>query len=130
MSEKILLDTCTFLWLALDDPKLSESARHLFSDPGNEIYLSAISVWEITVKHSAGRLTLPRLPLELISEWREKRGILPLPLEEQAAAYESRLPRLHGDPFDRMLICQSIVHGLAILTPDPDITKYPVHTLW
>lgn len=130
MSEKILLDTCTFLWLALDDPKLSERARRLFSDPGNEIYLSVISAWEMTVKHSAGRLVLPQPPAALIPEWREKRGIFSLPFEETAAVYEGRLPRFHGDPFDRMLICQSIVHGMAILTPDPEITKYTVHTLW
>jgi PIN domain nuclease of toxin-antitoxin system len=130
MAEAILLDTCTFLWLALDDPKLSEKARRLFTDPGNEVYLSAVSVLEITVKHSTGRLSLSKPPLELIQEWRENREILSLPLEETAALYESRLPRLHGDPFDRMLICQSIVHGLAILTPDADIARYPVHTLW
>ena len=127
---KILLDTCSFLWLALDNPKLSENARDIFSNPGNEVHLSVVSVWEIVVKHSLGRLPLPITPHALIPDWREKRGILSLPMEETAALYESRLPRLHTDPFDRMLICQSIVHGLAILTPDPDITRYPVHTLW
>ena len=127
---KILLDTCTFLWLALDDPQLSETARRFFTDPGNEIYLSAVSAWELSVKHSLGRLGLPGLPLSLFPHWREKRGISSLPLEETAALYEGRLPRLHTDPFDRILICQSIVHGLAILTPDPEILKYPVHTLW
>ncbi len=128
--EKILLDTCTFLWLALDDPKLSENARRLFTDPGNEVYLSVVSAWEMTIKYSAGRLVLPKPPSELIAQWREKRDIVSLPLEEVAAVYESRLPRLHGDPFDRLLICQSIVHGMAMLTPDTEITKYPIHTLW
>ena len=127
---KVLLDTCSFLWLAADDPQLSENARNVFRDPGNEIYLSAVSAWEIAVKHSLGRLVLPKPPLALFPDWREKRGILSLSLEETAALYESRLPRLHNDPFDRMLICQSIVHGMALLTPDSDISKYPVHTLW
>ena len=130
MSEKILLDTCTFIWLALDDPKLSENARRFFKDPNNEIYLSVVSAWEMTAKYSSGRLALPRPPAELIAQWREKRDIYSLALEEVAAVYESRLPRLHGDPFDRMLICQSIVHGMAILTPDTDISKYAIHTLW
>jgi len=130
MAEKVLLDTCAFLWLALDNPQLSEKARRTFTDPGYEIYLSVISAWEITVKYSRGRLNLPQPPAVLIPEWRENRGILSLPLEETAALYESRLPRLHQDPFDRMLICQSIIHGMALLTPDPEIMKYPVHTLW
>jgi PIN domain nuclease of toxin-antitoxin system len=127
---KILLDTCTFLWLALDDHQLSQNARDHFTNPGNEVYVSSVTAWEISVKHSLGRLVLPRSPIELLPDWRGKCGISALPLEEEAALYEGRLPRLHNDPFDRMLICQSIVHGMALLTPDPDISKYSVHTLW
>jgi PIN domain nuclease of toxin-antitoxin system len=130
MGEKILLDTCSFLWFVLDRPQLSDRARNLFSNPNNDIFLSVISAWEITVKNSAGRLPLPKPPSEFVPEWREKHGISILPLEEIAAVYESRLPRLHNDPFDRMLICQSIVHGLALLTPDHEINQYAVHTLW
>jgi PIN domain nuclease of toxin-antitoxin system len=127
---KILLDTCSFIWLILDKPQISDHAQKVFVDPSNEIFLSAISAWEITVKNSLGRLTLPTPPAEFVPEWRQKHGISSLPLEEAAAVYESRLPRLHNDPFDRMLICQSIVHGLALLTPDAEINRYSVHTIW
>jgi PIN domain nuclease of toxin-antitoxin system len=127
---KVLLDTCAFLWLALDNAQLSQTARTLFVNPSNEIYLSVISTWEITLKYSMGRLALPKPPADLIPEWREKRSIFSLPFEEPASLYENRLPRLHNDPFDRMLICQSIVHGLALLTPDAEINRYSVHTIW
>jgi len=126
----LLLDTCTFLWLTLDAPQLSARSRELFVDPGNEVYLSAVSCWEIAVKYSAGRLPLPERPLQFIPSRRQRYGLVSLPLDEEAALYEANLPRLHTDPFDRMLICQSIIHGMPILTPDEWITRYPVRTLW
>ena len=127
---RILLDTCTFLWLALDAPELSRRSRELFADPANDVFLSAVSGWEIAVKYSAGRLPLPEAPAQFLSSRRDRYGVQSLGLEEEATLYEPRLTKLHADPFDRMLICQSIVHGMAILTPDPWIVQYPVHTLW
>ncbi|RLA79682.1 MAG: type II toxin-antitoxin system VapC family toxin [Deltaproteobacteria bacterium] len=127
---KILLDTCTFLWIITDDPELSERARSLFRDPSNDVYLSSVSVWEMMVKHSLGRLPLPEPPEGFIPAERERHGIEPLPLEEGAVLYLSRLPRFHNDPFDRMLICQAINHGMTILTPDKLIVQYPVATIW
>ncbi len=102
----------------------------LFADPDNEIFLSVVSCWEIAVKHAAGRLELPDPPARFIGEARQRAGIESMPLEEEAVLYMSRLPKLHGDPFDRLMICQSIVHGVAILTPDERIAQYPIHTIW
>ena len=127
---RILLDTCTFLWIAGDAPLLTASARRLFEEPDNEVYLSPISGWEIVVKHGLGRLPLPQPPERFIPALREKHGIEALPLEEEAALHLGRLPQLHRDPFDRMLVCQAIVHGLVILTPDRLISQYPVRTAW
>jgi PIN domain nuclease of toxin-antitoxin system len=127
---RILLDTCTFVWLAAEARKVSVLAKQLFADPDNEVFLSAVSCWEISIKHAAGRLKLPQPPAKLVPAYRERYGIAALPLDEETALYVSRLLRLHADPFDRMLICQSIVHGLAILTPDESISQYPVRTLW
>jgi PIN domain nuclease of toxin-antitoxin system len=127
---RILLDTCSFLWLAGKAADVSAKARELFADPDNEIFLSVVSCWEIAVKHAAGRLELPDQPARFIGEARQRAGIESLPLEEEAVLYVNRLPKLHSDPFDRMLICQSIVHGVAILTPDEGITQYPIHTIW
>lgn len=127
---KILLDTCTFLWIILGSPQLSPSARRIFADPGNEMYLSAISAWEIAIKNSLGKLPLPGRAAVFVAEQRNLHGVETLPLEEEASLYLPLLPKLHHDPFDRMLICQSIVHGLTILTPDQMISQYAVRTVW
>jgi PIN domain nuclease of toxin-antitoxin system len=125
-----LLDTCTFLWLITDDIALSASARDVFLDPANDVYMSAVSVWEIAVKHSLGKLPLPASPVRFIPTQRERHGITSLPLEEQAVLYLSKLPLFHRDPFDRILVCQAIQHELTLLTPDPLITQYAVRTAW
>lgn len=130
MIVQLLLDTCAFLWLIADDPALSERARGLFADPGNEVYLSSVSSWEIAVKHSLGRLPLPELPSRYVPDARSRHGVLALPLDEDAALALDRLPALHRDPFDRMLVCQALMLGLTILTPDPAISRYPVRTVW
>jgi len=127
---KLLLDTCTFLWIVTGDASLSASARELFSDPSNEAFLSSVSAWEIAVKHNLGKLPLPRPPFALVPEERQRHDIQPLSLDEAAALFCAKLPELHKDPFDRMLVCQAIVGGLTLLTPDPLITQYPVATTW
>ena len=81
------------------------------------------------VKHGLG-LPLPELPDQFISTQRELHGIAPLPLDEDATLYLSRLPSLHSDPFDRMLVCQALAQGLILLTPDEEISRYPVRTIW
>ena len=126
----LLLDTCTFLWIATGDESLSSSARRLFADPTNQVFLSAVSAWEIAVKHSLGRLPLPRPPSVLVPEQRRRHQIQPLLLDEAAALFCAKLPELHKDPFDRMLICQAIMGGLTLLTPDQLISQYPVATSW
>ena len=127
---RVLIDTCTFLWIAGDAAALSPRARMLFRDPGNEVYLSAVSGWEIAVKHGLGRLVLPTAPDRFVPEQREAHGIVPLALDEESVLQVTRLPDLHRDPFDRMLVCQAIAHGLVILTPDPLIARYPVRIVW
>ena len=126
---KLLLDTCTFLWLA-GGGSLSAAAAAAVRDPSNDVLLSAVSVWEIASKHKAGRLPLPEPPDQLISTERRLRGVAALAFDEESALQVLRLPPLHGDPFDRMLISQAIAHGLAIVTPDPSITQYPVRVIW
>lgn len=126
---KLLLDTCTFLWLA-GGSSLSPAAAAAVRDPSHDVYLSAASVWEIVTKYRAGRLPLPEPPDQLVAAERELRGIEALPFDEAAAFQGMRLPQLHRDPFDRMLIAQAIALGLAIVTPDPLITQYPVRVIW
>lgn len=127
---RLLLDTAAFLWIVLDAEELSDGARSAFLAPDNEVYLSSVSGWEIVVKHRLGRLPLPEPPSRLIPRLRSEHHIEPLPLDEASALQLPTLPDLHRDPFDRMLICQAIVHGLVILTPDDAIRDYPVRTEW
>jgi PIN domain nuclease of toxin-antitoxin system len=127
---RVLLDTAAFLWAVSDAPEFSDDAREIFADPDNEIFLSSVSAWEIAVKYALGRLPLPEPSGRFVPLQRKQHGIDPLQLDEEAALHLSRLPPLHKDPFDRMLVCQAVVHHLVILTSDELIHQYPVRTLW
>ena len=127
---KILLDTCTFLWIIAGHDALSKRAAELFTREEHEVFLSAASAWEIATKHALGRLPLPAAPDRFVAAERTAHGIAALPIDEDAALHVSRLPMLHRDPFDRMLVSQAIVGGMIILTPDPLVTQYPARTLW
>ena len=127
---KLLLDTCTFLWVVTDDKALSSESRNLFSDPTNEVFLSAISSWEIMLKYSLGKLPLPIPPEHFLSTQRSRHHIEALPLREEATVHLPKLPAFHKDPFDRMLVSQSLVLGSTLLTPDELIQQYPGRTLW
>ena len=127
---KLLLDTCTFLWIAGGGRALPERMAALYRSPDNEVFLSAASAWEIAIKHATGRLPLPVAPQALVSQQRERCGVSSLAIDEESALHVARLPLLHRDPFDRLLVAQAIVHGLTILTPDPLVSQYPARTLW
>ena len=126
----ILLDTCSFLWLVSDSDELSLTARRLFEDPVNDVYLSVGSAWEIIIKNNLGKLPLPELPHNFIKNNRIRHRIESLPLDEAAVLQLSRLPEYHKDPFDRILVCQAIAGGMTILTPDSHISCYPVKVEW
>jgi len=127
---KVLLDTCTLLWLEIEPGKIPRALLEILREPATVRYLSAASAWEITVKWTAGRLKLPVSPAKFIAGSRERVQFTGLPIEESAAIQLAKLPMLHTDPFDRMLVCQAIEHGLAIATPDELIEQYPVRTIW
>jgi PIN domain nuclease of toxin-antitoxin system len=127
---RLLLDTCTFLWIVGGDAALSARARAAFVDPESEVFLSAASAWEIAVKHRLGRLPLPASLEAFVPAQRVAHGIEPLPVDEESALHVGKLPDLHRDPFDRMLVAQAIVGGLVFVTPDEAIRQYPVRTLW
>jgi len=99
-------------------------------NPENDVFLSAVSVWEIAVKHALWRLPLADPPPVYIPREREKHGISSLSLSEAAALELGQLPSVHQDPFDRMLVCQARSLDLVLLTPDPLIRAYPVATAW
>lgn len=126
---KILLDTCEFLWLVTGDPKLPATVAAAVRDPQNEVYLSVVSFWEISLKHSLGKLPLPEPPQKFVPAQREKHFITPLALDEKAVARLSELPGLHRDPFDRMIVCQAQAQGLTLASADGLVRQYPVTLL-
>ena len=127
---KLLVDTHAFIWYASGDERLPTAMRASMRSPDNELWLSAASSWEIAIKHQSGKLMLRMPAAQFVAEARERLGLLSLPIDEASVAHLPKLPRVHGDPFDRMLMCQSIEHGLMIVTNDANIRKYPVRTLW
>ena len=127
---RLLLGTAAFIWLVEGDAKLSASMRGLVADSGNDVFLSAASVWEIVIKHGIGRLTLRVPPDEYVTEQRRLHRIESLAIGEAAALQVEKLPSVHRDPFDRIIVAQAIVEGLTIVTADPLVKAYPVPVVW
>lgn len=130
----IILDTCTFLYAALENEKLSRVATELTEDAQNQLYLSAISAYEIVVKYKLGKLVLKKDPIKMIPEYRNKLSIIELPVSESEILHISTMPNLHNDPFDRIIIAQAIANDYFILTPDKLIHDYqdsqPIKIIW
>lgn len=127
---RLLLDTCTFLWLAADDPALPADTRSQCRDPANDVFVSALSAWEIAIKHRLGRLPLPEEPRTYVTSRREWLGLDALPFDERCAVQDALLPLIHRDPFDRGLVAQAIVGDMTIVTPDEAISQYSAPVLW
>ena len=126
---KILLDTHIFLWFISGDTKLSTDIQDSIRDPDNEIYLSAISVWEATIKYQLGKLPLPEPPETYLPRQRDLHQIASLALDESSVIQLAKLPPIHRDPFDRMLICQALQNGLTIATVDTAVRAYSVNVI-
>ena len=125
---KILLDTCTFIWLLTGERPLPARVRGALAS--GEVYLSAVCAWEMAIKFAKGQLRLPQPPDRLVPAARARYGFASLEMDEESALHVVKLPPLHNDPFDRMLVSQAIVHGLTIATSDPAIVQYPARTIW
>ncbi len=125
-----LLDTCTFLWLIEDSIRLTRTARSTFLNRANPVYLSVASAWEIIIKAKRNKLDFPKPVHDFLIEQRKKLGLEMLAIDEDSIYPLSRLPEIHTDPFDRMLVSQAMARDLTIITPDEQISKYPVKTLW
>ena len=126
---RLLLDTHAFLWFISGDRRLPEDVQGCIRDLDNEVYLSVVSIWESIVKHQLGRLSLPQPPNVYLPMQRQRHQIVSLPLDEASVSQLVGLPRIHRDPFDRMLICQAPEHEMTIVTVDAVICAYPVPVL-
>ena len=127
---RVLLDTHAFLWWITEDRRLSGRAREVMTDGHNNLLLSAASGWEIAIKASLGRITLP-VPIDrFLSAQLQRNSIGTLPIEMSHALHVHALPLLHRDPFDRLLVAQAQLEKLLILTSDRQVAQYDVETLW
>jgi PIN domain nuclease of toxin-antitoxin system len=127
---KALLDTHVFLWWNLNDERLSRTARDVIGDGRNEIFVSAASAWEIAIKAARGRLHLPDYPDRYVAERMLLHHFQPLPVSLNHALQVYHLPEHHPDPFDRLLIAQSQLERLPLLSGDPQISRYEVEIIW
>jgi PIN domain nuclease of toxin-antitoxin system len=124
-----LLDTHVFLWYISGDERLPALVRDSIRNLDNEVYLSVVSLWETIIKYQLGKLPLPQSPESYLPQQRKRHQISSLPLDEASVSQLSNLPSIHRDPFDRILVCQALEHGLTIVTVDEAICQYPVAVL-
>jgi PIN domain nuclease of toxin-antitoxin system len=127
---RVLLDTHTFLWWILDDARLSSQARAILKDGRNTLLVSAATGWEIAIKARLGKLTLPSEPLPFVAEQLSRNNLSPLAIDLAHTLHVYSLPDIHRDPFDRILVVQSLLGQLPILTVDPVMAKYGVEVIW
>lgn len=127
---KILLDTHAFLWLMTKDQRLSSTAQKEFLNTQNEIYLSMASVWEMAIKSSIGKLKLPLKVSEYVISRTQQHGIYLEEIKMEHLAKIEKFPFHHRDPFDRLIIAQSIVAKFTVLTSDPKFSAYAIRTIW
>jgi PIN domain nuclease of toxin-antitoxin system len=127
---KLLLDTHTLLWFALNDAQLSATALSLILDPGNEKLVSPASYWEIAIKISIGKYVLSKPYEDFMVEAIDKNGFTYLHVRPKHTAVLTTLPFHHKDPFDRLLVAQAMVEGISILSGDSKLDSYPIKRLW
>src|SRR5258708_28560892 len=125
---KLLLDTHVFIWWDSEPGRISTSAMAALRDPANSIFLSVASVWEMVIKVQLGKLTL-RQPLADIVAAQQANGITVLAVELGHSLVIEHLPAIHKDPFDRLLIAQSSVEDMELVSADQTFAGYPVRTL-
>jgi len=123
---RILLDTYIWLWSILSPEKLGDQGRAMIEDAENEVFLSAASSWEISIKYRLGRIPPPEPPETFILQRLIRDEIKPLSVEHNHACRVSVLPGIHRDPFDRILITQAQTEKLLLITADPQLKGYDV----
>lgn len=126
----LLLDTCVFLWWMAEPDKLSPEVRLLLVDQTNDVVLSVVSGWEIALKHRLGKLTLDRQPSALVRDALGRLNVAVLPVSMAHGIFAGELPLHHKDPFDRLLIAQTEIEGLTLISPDTAFAAYDVKMLW
>jgi PIN domain nuclease of toxin-antitoxin system len=124
---RLLLDTHILLWSVTASPKTPERVRALVTQPGNQLYVSAASIWEVAIKHAKGG-DIPMSGSELLAALSET-SVVSLPITASHAAAAGVLPRHHADPFDRLMVAQAKAERLIFLTSDRMLAAYGEHVM-
>ena len=127
---RALIDTHVLLWWLTDDERLSDTARRSFTKGRSTLLWSAASSWELAVKISLGKLSLPAPLRTYLPRKLREQGITPLSIEHSHAFKVAELPRHHRDPFDRMLVAQALVEKVPIISVDARLGEYEVRIVW
>ncbi len=127
---RLLIDTCVALWAFGESSKLSNDIKTVLQNIDNEVILFQVSLLEIQLKYNLGRLHLQKKPSQVFSEIKSNFGFTFHSLDSDSIFFLEKLPALHNDPFDRLLVSHAILNGLTIITPDSLIHQYPVPVIW
>jgi PIN domain nuclease of toxin-antitoxin system len=127
---RVLLDTHAFLWLVTDHPSLSDRARSVFLNAGNDVLVSAVTGFEIAVKYSLGKLRLTEPPRDFMENRVRHNALSRLPVTLVHTYRLAHLPYHHRDPFDRLLVAQALEEGLPMLSCDEVLSQYGVERFW
>ncbi|MCY3862039.1 MAG: type II toxin-antitoxin system VapC family toxin [bacterium] len=130
MTSTVLLDTQVFLWMHAAPDRLSSSAQSMLADSSQRVLLSAVSSWEIAIKHALGRLDLPEPPAEYVLSRIASSRLTAIAIEHSHALFAGALPLHHRDPFDRLLIGQAGELGIPVMTSDQVFDQYDVGVIW
>jgi len=125
-----LLDTGVWLWSVGDPSRISRKARDVMADVRQELFLSAVTSWEVAIKAASGKLHLPEPPDLYVPRRMASQGLRPLAVSHQHALAVFALPAHHRDPFDRLLIAQAQVEDMTLISADSMFDRYPVQLLW
>jgi len=127
---RLLIDSHAIIWWMTDDPRLSPMARKALGSSQHERFLSLASLWELSLKVSAGRLQGIGSTMDNLRQASAKQAIEILPITYEHILRVESLPLHHADPFDRLLVAQALEEGLTILTADRTLSRHPVSILW
>ncbi|MEG3846546.1 type II toxin-antitoxin system VapC family toxin [Microcoleus sp. herbarium19] len=127
---RLLLDTHTFIWYVTDNPRLSTNVKRLIEDENNEKLVSTASIWEMAIKHSIGRLNFSLPFMEFVGQQLSVSNIGILEINLNHMEVVASLPLHHRDPFDRLIIAQSIVEQIPILSVDAIFDAYAISRIW
>lgn len=127
---RVLLDTHAFLWWNTGDDRLSDEAKAIITDGRTEVLVSVASIWEVATKVAKGRLVIPDEVGRYVAERLDRNHWSSLPIDVDHVVRAAALPRIHLDPFDRMLVAQAQLEGVPMLTKDAALSRYEVETIW